>query len=65
MAVPALGVVHVVNVDHGGHGGHSHAPGEEYHDEEEPASLQLLRSVAVGGMPSSMTLAYMPGVTTI
>ncbi|EFJ53028.1 hypothetical protein VOLCADRAFT_102646 [Volvox carteri f. nagariensis] len=61
IAVPALGVVHSVHVDHGGHDHHNHQPGEVM-DEPEPPSMVLERTLAVGGAPTSMTLAYMPGV---
>jgi hypothetical protein len=64
VSVPAAGVVHVVDVDHGGHEGHGHAPGEEEADEEVPA-LTLARTVAVGGFPAVMALAYLQRATAI
>ena len=61
VSVPAAGLIYVVDVHHGGHEGHGHAPGEE-EDEEAPV-LSLAHTLAVGGFPTAMTLAYMPGVT--
>ncbi|GIL83171.1 hypothetical protein Vretimale_11434 [Volvox reticuliferus] len=62
ISVPATGLVYVVHVEHGGHEEHGHAAGEEPEDEPAPVTLSLERTVAVGGVPTSMTLAYMPGV---
>ncbi|PNH01576.1 hypothetical protein TSOC_012527 [Tetrabaena socialis] len=59
VTVPGEGAVHMVSVKHSAHDDHDHGPGD-HADGEGAASLELVRTLVVGGLPMSMTLAYMP-----